>query len=132
MPESTPVPTPMSVRSLLEATSTLDVVFWAIGLAVMAVGLIALGRARRRLASDQPSPPDAPSGHALLATAMALLVAGYHMIVWGLPDHFTNLKAPESSWWLLFLILSGVVLLTRSMDRLDRAGSGTDGEHTGA
>lgn len=58
-----------------------------------------------------------------MATALVLLVAGYHLAAWSLPDSWTPMKIPPERWWLL--AIGGAMMLSSSvvMDRRDRAQS---------
>jgi len=53
------------------------------------------------------------------ATALALLVLGYHIAAWSLPDSWTPIKVPPEKWWVL--AIGGVMMLSSSvvMDRRD-------------
>lgn len=54
-----------------------------------------------------------------MATALALLVIGYHVAAWSLPDSWTPMKVPLERWWVL--AIGGVMMLSSSvvMDRRD-------------
>lgn len=54
-----------------------------------------------------------------MATALALLVIGYHIAAWSLPDSWTPMKVPLERWWLL--AIGGAMMLSSSvvMDRRD-------------
>ena len=56
-----------------------------------------------------------------MALALALLVLGYHIAAWSLPDHWTPIKLPIERWWIL--AIGGVMMLSSSvvMDRRDEA-----------
>ncbi len=56
-----------------------------------------------------------------MATALALLVIGYHIAAWSLPDSWTPMKVPLERWWVL--AIGGVMMLSSSavMDRRDEA-----------
>lgn len=58
-----------------------------------------------------------------LATALVLLVLGYHLAAWSLPDHWTPMKISPERWWLL--AIGGAMMLSSSvvMDRRDQAQS---------
>lgn len=63
-----------------------------------------------------------------MALALALLVLGYHIAAWSLPDHWTPIKLPIERWWIL--AIGGVMMLSSSvvMDRRDETQSKRDEE----
>ncbi|MCC6969827.1 MAG: hypothetical protein IT434_06345 [Phycisphaerales bacterium] len=63
-----------------------------------------------------------------MATALALLVLGYHVAAWSLPDSWTPIKLPIARWWVL--AIAGVLMLSSSvaMDRRDETQSTRDEE----
>ncbi len=56
-----------------------------------------------------------------MALALALMVLGYHVAAWSLPDSWTPIKLPIERWWVLAIV--GVLMLSSSvvMDRRDEA-----------
>lgn len=63
-----------------------------------------------------------------LATALALLVIGYHIAAWSLPDSWTPIKVPLDRWWVL--AIGGVMMLSSSvvMDRKEETARRRDEE----
>lgn len=56
-----------------------------------------------------------------MALALALLVLGYHVAAWSLPDSWTPMKVPLDRWWVL--AIGGVMMVSSSvvMDQRDEA-----------
>lgn len=126
MPELNPIADAQPAESttwsaFMESATAWDGAMWAAGLLVIVGGLVVLSRGRSRLGLDPRELNGRMAGPTCMAGGIALMVAGYHVIVWGLPDHFTNLKVPMDLWFVLVGVLAGVVVLVRGMDRLEGA-----------
>lgn len=95
---------PISALAILGAVS---------GAAVLIVGLWLLREPKEGTKRAGLSVPTR------MATALALLVIGYHIAAWSLPDAWTPMKVPLERWWVL--AIGGVMMLSSSvvMDRRD-------------
>lgn len=54
-----------------------------------------------------------------LVIGLSLLVLGYHVAVWGMPD-LTPLRVPKQWWWVLVAVLTGAVGLSMLIDRVEQ------------
>jgi len=107
-------------QSFVQSIVMIDVALWAAGLGLIVWGFFVMRKARPRLESTQPLARDRASGPALLVLAMSMVVAGYHLIVWGLPDHFTNLKVAAEYWYFLAATLGLLPAAAWGLDVLER------------
>lgn len=107
-------------QSFVQGVVWVDVVLWAAGLAVIVWGFFVMRSARARLEATEPLARYLASGPALLVLAMCMVMGGYHLIVWGLPDHFTNLKVDAQHWYFLAAALGVLPAAARGVDMLER------------
>ncbi len=103
------------------------------GAGLIVLGIIILLRARRRVTMDrwqaaqieldaERAAPrvrrDAWSFASHAAFGLSLMGAGYHLIAWALPSH-TLLAVPATMWYIVPLAGTLMVVLSRSLDRLE-------------
>jgi hypothetical protein len=53
------------------------------------------------------------------AVGIALMLVGYHLVVWTMPPTATNLQVPRSVWWVVPLACVSLVTLSRALDLLE-------------
>lgn len=58
-----------------------------------------------------------------LVIGLSLLIMGYHVAVWGMPD-LTPLRVPKQWWWVLVAGLTGAVGLSMLIDRVEQKRGG--------
>ncbi|MBC7833910.1 MAG: hypothetical protein H7Y88_02280 [Phycisphaerales bacterium] len=73
-------------------------------------GASVLSATERRLVSSLSTPTR-------MSVGVVLLVTGYHLIVWALPTHYTEVRVPRERWYVLVTIallwVGGSIVLDR-------------------
>lgn len=111
------------------------------GIVLLSAGIWSLARLRRgdpHALEPQPDgadTPPAPNVHPVPlepgprsldwstpsrgALGIALMLVGYHLVVWTMPATATNLQVPRSVWWVVPLACVSLVTLSRALDMFE-------------
>ncbi len=111
------------------------------GVVLLSAGIWSLARLRRGDShassplpdsADTPSAPDVRptppepgprspewSTPSRVAVGIALMLVGYHLVVWVMPATATNLQVPRSVWWVVPLTCVILVTLSRALDMFE-------------
>ena len=102
---------------------------WALlvaGVATLLAGVWLLARTRRPDAAPDPgdeghSSPGGQAAHPTtateLATALVVIILGYHLAAWGLPRPVVPFQIDRSWWWAVVLGAGTLAALSRAIDR---------------
>jgi hypothetical protein len=117
--------------------NTADWLMLAVGAGLVLVGLLITARSRRpvqveqaRLDNEEPPEPRFAidrfidrhqiSTQTVIAAGMSLIVIGYHFVAWALPAGFKPLHIEPGLGWLLPLVATGLVMLSRALDVMEQ------------
>ncbi|MCA9287067.1 MAG: hypothetical protein KDA05_00695 [Phycisphaerales bacterium] len=104
-------------------TTPTEIALIALGVAILAIGLWLLARARKTpadAACDPPLPLIGPARRPTLFTlGMGGIILGYHIAAWGVP-RWLPLHVPLPMWWALAAGLALAITGSLVSERLER------------
>ncbi|MBX3386333.1 MAG: hypothetical protein KF768_07170 [Phycisphaeraceae bacterium] len=93
----------------------------AIGAFVVGLGLTVLLSVRFAAKQVSDAVPHTSKARLSVPTryllAFALLVQGYHIVVWAFPTGLTPLQFPREIWWVIPIIGATAVFISATLDR---------------